>query len=130
MVVFIKYGPLCDVMFAYRDLVESGCAILFFCRSSDPHIKEGFCTTVSLAWNHNHEVSSSDALKNRDVSDGAVQKLLDFFKAGHTPTTALDTLKYDLQEQYSAEEYARISADRSICPDVHFCYRYCMVDTC
>ncbi|KAJ8024340.1 hypothetical protein HOLleu_37061 [Holothuria leucospilota] len=60
-------------------------------------------------------MSSADALRRRDVSEEAVQKLLDFFKAGYSPTAALDTLKYDLQEQYSA--------DRSICPDLQFCFR-------
>ncbi|KAJ8018274.1 hypothetical protein HOLleu_43823 [Holothuria leucospilota] len=92
-------------------------------RTNDPHIKDGYFTTVSLKWLHNHEMSSADALRRRDVSEEAVQKLLDFFKAGYSPTAALDTLKYDLQEQYSAEEYTRISADRSICPDLQFCFR-------
>ncbi|KAJ8048401.1 hypothetical protein HOLleu_00698 [Holothuria leucospilota] len=91
-------------------------------RTNDPHIKDGYFTTVSLKWPQNHEMSSADALRRRDVSEEAVQKLLDFFKAGYSPTAALDTLKYDLQEQYSAEEYTRISADRSICPDLQFCF--------
>lgn len=82
-----------------------------------------FFTTVSLKWLHNHEVSSADALRRRDVSDKAVQNCWISSRLDIPPTAALDTLKYDLQEQYSAEEYTRISADRSICPDLQFWFR-------
>lgn len=82
-----------------------------------------FPMIIHLHWLHNHEIHSADALKERDVSENSKQKILDLFRAGHSPTSALDTYKYDLQEEHSDDEYIKLSADRAICPDVQYCYR-------
>ncbi|PIK45876.1 hypothetical protein BSL78_17255 [Apostichopus japonicus] len=87
------------------------------------HIGEGYPTVISLKWTHNHETSSADALRERDVNSETRQKLLDLFKSGHSPSSALDTIKYDLQVSCTNEEYTRLSADRSCCPDLQYCYR-------
>ena len=94
----------------------------FIIRSSDPHIKAGYVTTCTIKNHHNHETNSADALRRRDVSDDTKAKLIDLFKSGHSPATALDMLKYDLQED-NEDRYAQLSADRSLCPDAQYCYR-------
>ncbi|KAJ8032144.1 hypothetical protein HOLleu_25583 [Holothuria leucospilota] len=93
------------------------------CRSKDVHIREGFPTIINLIWDHNHEVECADAFRKRDVNDTTKEKLLELFRAGHSPSSALDTLKYDLQSDNTNEEYLRLSADKSICPDLQYCYR-------
>ncbi|KAJ8043334.1 hypothetical protein HOLleu_10378 [Holothuria leucospilota] len=89
----------------------------------DVHIREGFPTIINLIWEHNHEVECADAFRKRDVNDTTKEKLLELFRAGHSPSSALDTLKYDLQSDNTNEEYLRLSADKSICPDLQYCYR-------
>ncbi|XDV11891.1 hypothetical protein PO909_000687, partial [Leuciscus waleckii] len=51
-----------------------------------------------------------------------LEKLEKLFQSGLSPSSALNTLKYDLQEE-QGDSYVHASADRSICPDVQFCYR-------
>lgn len=91
-------------------------------RSGDPHIKDGYLLNVNLRHEHNHRLSCADAVRKRDVSGETIAKLKTLFENGHTPSSALDTIKYDLQEQ-EGENYINAAADRSICPDVQFCYR-------
>lgn len=82
-----------------------------------------FPTLVHITNEHNHNLHVPDALRYKDVGPEAIQKLKKLFEAGHSPSTALDVLKYDLQLELG-EEYAYASADRSICPDIQFCYRW------
>ncbi|XP_053469446.1 uncharacterized protein si:dkey-75a21.2 [Ictalurus furcatus] len=91
------------------------------CRSTDPHMPT-FPTLVHITNEHNHNLHVPDALRYKDVGPEAIQKLKKLFEAGHSPSTALDVLKYDLQLELG-EDYAYASADRSICPDIQFCYR-------
>ncbi|KAK2829475.1 hypothetical protein Q7C36_017465 [Tachysurus vachellii] len=91
------------------------------CRSTDPHMP-GFPTLVHITNEHNHNLHVPDALRYKDVGPEAILKLKKLFEVGHTPSTALDVLKYDLQLELG-EDYAYASADRSICPDIQFCYR-------
>lgn len=81
-----------------------------------------FPTLVHITNEHNHNLHVPDALRYKDVGPEAIQKLKKLFEAGHSPSTALDILKYDLQLELG-EDYAYASADRSICPDIQFCYR-------
>ena len=82
----------------------------------------GYMTTVTVTWQHNHETQSSDALRRRDVGIETREKLLELFKSGHSPSSALDTLKYDLQVKHG-DDYPVVSADRKYCPDAQYCYR-------
>lgn len=91
------------------------------CRSTDPHMP-AFPTIVSITNEHNHNLHVPDALRYKDVGQEAIQKLKKLFEAGHSPSTALDVLKYELQLELG-EDYAYASVDRSICPDIQFCYR-------
>ncbi|KAK0140487.1 hypothetical protein N1851_022537 [Merluccius polli] len=91
-------------------------------RSGDPHIKDGYLLNINLRHEHNHGVSRAEAVRKRDVSEKTIAKLKTLFESGHSPSSALHTIKHELQEQ-EGENYIHASADRSICPDVHFCYR-------
>ncbi|XP_038068031.1 uncharacterized protein LOC119737634 [Patiria miniata] len=70
---------------------------------------------------HGHGLSCADALRRRAVSEDTIGKLKDLFESGHSPSSALDALKCDLREQHG-EQYV-YAADRSVCPDLQFCYR-------
>ncbi|XP_071854151.1 uncharacterized protein [Apostichopus japonicus] len=91
-------------------------------RSKDVHITS-HPTVVNLKWNHNHEITSADTFRKRDVSDATREKLLELFSAGHSPSSAIDTLKYDLQMENNDEDYLRLSADKATCPDLQYCFR-------
>ncbi|XP_066509163.1 uncharacterized protein [Hoplias malabaricus] len=91
------------------------------CRSTDPHMPI-LPTIVHITNEHNHNIHVGDALRYKDVGDEAIQKLRKLFEAGHSPSTALDVLKYDLQIEHG-DKFPNASADRSICPDLQFCYR-------
>ncbi|XP_056150733.1 uncharacterized protein LOC130125243 [Lampris incognitus] len=90
-------------------------------RSTDPHVPN-YPTIVDISNIHNHNIHVADAVRHRDVGSVAVEKLTKLFEAGHSPSSALDVLKYDLQVEYG-DDYIYTSADRSICPDLQFCYR-------
>lgn len=96
-------------------------SVLHLYRSTDPHMP-AFPTLVHITNEHNHNLHVPDALRYKDVGPEAIQKLKKLFEAGHSPSTALDVLKYDLQLELG-DDYAYASADRSICPDIQFCYR-------
>ena len=66
---------------------------------------------------------AADALRHRDVSSKVREKLVAFFKEGFTPAKALDLHKYDLQVEHG-DNYVVVSGDRSVCPDLGYCYRY------
>ncbi|XP_076155836.1 uncharacterized protein LOC143139123 isoform X2 [Alosa pseudoharengus] len=91
-------------------------------RSADLHIHEGLCLYINLKLRHNHLLMCAEAMGYRDVAPDTVQKLQNLFQSGHSPSSALSTLKYDLQEEMG-DSYVFASADRSICPDLNFCFR-------
>lgn len=66
-------------------------------------------------------MSCAAALSKRDVSKETTEKLKKLFESGHSPASALDTIKYDLQEQ-EGSNYCFAAADRSVCPDRDYCY--------
>lgn len=91
-------------------------------RSGDPHIEQGYFLHVNLRNEHNHKLTSVEAMKWRDVSSETIEKLQELYMSGHSPSSALKTIKYNLQEE-EGENYIYAIADRSICPDLQFCYR-------
>lgn len=94
----------------------------FHSRSTDPHIP-AYPTIVEISNIHNHNIYNAAALRFRNVGPAAVEKLTKLFEAGHSPSSALDVLKYDLLVEYG-DDYVYKSADRSICPDLGYCTRY------
>ncbi|XP_063965028.1 uncharacterized protein LOC135156449 [Lytechinus pictus] len=91
-------------------------------RSKDSHIEKGLLFIVTLNYAHNHPLSCADALRRNDVSEATEEKLRSLFEHGHSPSSALDLLKDDLPEEHG-DNYINASADRSLCPDVQYCYR-------
>ncbi|XP_064628863.1 uncharacterized protein LOC135488258 [Lineus longissimus] len=77
---------------------------------------------VKLSHRHNHVIDSADSLKHRDVSEETVAKFKDLFSKGHSPASALNTHKLDLQLHYD-QDYVYEAADRANCPDIQFCHR-------
>ncbi|KFM69857.1 hypothetical protein X975_10503, partial [Stegodyphus mimosarum] len=77
---------------------------------------------IQIQFVHNHPTNSVDSLRFRPVSKDAEEKLLNLFQIGHSPTTALETLKIDLQIEHGSM-YSQIISDRYHCPDKSFCYR-------
>ena len=96
--------------------------IIFCCRhKTDKHLPL-FPTTVTLNFNHNHELTCSDALRHRDVSDDTRDKLLYLFKRDYRPADALRVLKQELQVEHG-ENFEVVTADRAMCPDIGYCWR-------
>ncbi|MCJ8749279.1 hypothetical protein PDJAM_G00174520 [Pangasius djambal] len=87
-------------------------------RSGDSHLREGLSAVITLRHEHNHRVAATDPLCWSDVSAATAEKLKTLFQNGHSPSSALETLKYDLQEENGDD-----SPDLSACPDVHYCHK-------
>ena len=78
---------------------------------------------INLRNEHNHDLLSSASLRNRDVSKETTDNLKALYQKGHTPSTALEILKHNLREEFSAN-YSHVLGDRSLCPDLNYCYRF------
>eukprot|EP00057_Strongylocentrotus_purpuratus_P017237 XP_011671711.1 PREDICTED: uncharacterized protein LOC105441859 [Strongylocentrotus purpuratus] len=90
-------------------------------KSKDLHLP-AYQTVVKISHTHNHMNDSADTLKHRDVSKETIEKFKDLFSKGHSPASALNTHKLDLQLQYD-QDYVYEAADRANCPDTQFCHR-------
>lgn len=64
---------------------------------------------------HNHLTLGADAIRFRQVSPPTKDKLIKLFEAGHSPFTALESLKFEIQ--VNNDNYSDILVDRSMCPD-------------
>ena len=95
--------------------------INFRAKSKDLHLP-AYQTVVKISHTHNHMNDSADTLKHRDVSKETIEKFKDLFSKGHSPASALNTHKLDLQLQYD-QDYVYEAADRANCPDTQFCHR-------
>ncbi|XP_071947653.1 uncharacterized protein [Antedon mediterranea] len=91
-------------------------------KTQDQHVKHGLLFNVRLKNEHNHRITCADALRRRDVSEDSIAKLRDLFEHGHSPSSALETIKHDLAEEHG-EQYVYVCADRFMCSDLQFCYR-------
>ncbi|KAJ8332867.1 hypothetical protein SKAU_G00417630 [Synaphobranchus kaupii] len=90
-------------------------------RSKDPHVPT-YPASVRVYNVHNHNISVAEALRHRDVGAKAIETLTQLFEIGHNPTSALPVLKSDLLVEHG-DKYVYVSANRALCPDLHFCYR-------
>ena len=82
----------------------------------------GYLTRCTINNSHNHAIRSAEAMRRRDVSQETRGRLLKLYEEGYKPSAALEALKLRLQEEYGSD-YAHKSADRSVCPDVQYCFR-------
>ena len=76
----------------------------------------------SNSMGHYHPIEAASALRHRKVGEAARARLLDLFAHFHSPSTALETYKAELQSEHG-DDYPFISADRAILPDIDFVYR-------
>lgn len=84
-------------------------------------LRKEFPCEISIILTHNHNTESVDDLKHLKVRNEVTEKLVQLFRNGHSPATALDSLKMDI---YLSNDCPKlILADRSQCPDYIFCYR-------
>lgn len=67
-------------------------------------------------------INSADTLKHRDVSEDTIEILKNLYAKGHSPASALNTHKLDMQLQHE-KDYVYGAADRANCPDIQFCHR-------
>jgi len=79
-------------------------------------------TRLNIKWRHSHPLMSADILRRRDVSPKVAEKFRELFAAGHSPASALESHKQDLQ-LVDSDSYAAKVADRFHCPDLQWCYR-------
>lgn len=77
---------------------------------------------VNLKYIHNHPINCADVLRHRDVSEQVKDKFLYLFKLGHTPASALEMHKYDLQMENS-DDFEYLIGDRGVVPDLSWCFR-------
>lgn len=71
---------------------------------------------------HNHVVDAVEALRFRDPTDAVKLKFLELFKSHRSPAKALKLYKEGLQQE-NKDNYFKVLADRSICPDMQWVYR-------
>ena len=81
-----------------------------------------------INWEHNHSIQSAHALSFRPLSEGTMCKFEEYFKQGHSPSSAMHLHGLNLAVEYEGreEKLQRVSADRSqtLLPmDVYYLYR-------
>jgi len=79
--------------------------------------------SVHFDFCHNHPILAGDVLRHRDVGPEARERVSQLLQDNHSPLSALEVLKYDLQAAHP-DDYVRLCADRYHCPDLKWCYRY------
>ena len=72
---------------------------------------------------YNHSINSADALRYRPVGDEVKRELTVPFAEGHSPSSAYQTYKNQIVEQYG-DNYLAVSADYSIMPDYFFVFHF------
>ncbi|KAJ8247335.1 hypothetical protein GJAV_G00245120 [Gymnothorax javanicus] len=90
-------------------------------KTQDLHLPK-FAMVVNLEFTHNHGLNTADALKHRNVSEETVAASKGLYAKGHSPSSALNSFKMDLQTEHGPE-YVLKAADRATCPDLQFCHR-------
>ncbi|XP_034253910.1 uncharacterized protein LOC117652856 isoform X2 [Thrips palmi] len=90
-------------------------------KKSTDQLLKSYPMEVRLRHWHNHPILSTDALRFRRPTQATKEIFLDYFKKGHTPSSALKCHKFDLQVQHG-DDFFKSHADGSICPDLNWCY--------
>lgn len=95
---------------------------MFFCRflrrsrsKSHTQLDETYPAVITLRHTHNHAHHIAAVLKHRDMADSTRQKLIELFRRGRSPSSALHCIKTELMLENS-DEYHMLAADSSIVP--------------
>lgn len=90
------------------------------CRSSDKLLKDYPCV-IYMNHKHNHRITCADAMRFRRPNAELKDMFLKLFHKGHSPSSALQCLKTDLQEEFGLDYY-KAAADGARCPNVQWAY--------
>ena len=78
---------------------------------------------ITLAWNHNHPLHAAEVLRHRRALPETEQKLLELFRHGHSPASALACLRMDLEDTLrEGDQLDSVLADRALYPDYKHCH--------
>lgn len=84
--------------------------------------RDGLCL-VDLRWEHNHPLSAADVVRHYAVSPETDEKILQLFRNGHSPSSALECVRMELEDNMDdTESLEQLLANRSICPDYRHCH--------
>ncbi|GBC01669.1 hypothetical protein RclHR1_04290005 [Rhizophagus clarus] len=76
---------------------------------------------INLKYTHNHVINSAESLSFRQVKEEVREELLELFKDGHSPSSALYVYQDKLHLEASDEqELIELLADRSVNPDYDY----------
>ncbi|XP_058616042.1 uncharacterized protein LOC131529990 [Onychostoma macrolepis] len=103
----------CQIIFSIGRLKRGGSS-----RSNDPRMPT-YPTSVRLYNVHNHNIFVAEALRHKDVGVEAIETLIQLFKIGHSPTSALAVLKSDLLAEHG-NKYVYASASRAVAQTFSF----------
>ena len=78
-----------------------------------------FCLKIELNYDHNHHIVSGHSFKFHSVRPSTKETIIELFKQGGSPSSVSDEY-YRLIESKHKDDFVKVSADRSICPD----YKY------
>ena len=78
---------------------------------------------ITLKWNHNHPIFAADVLRRQKVLSDVDLKLESLFRNCHSPSTALECIKMEIEDNLLSEDQLEMKlADQSIRPDYFHCH--------
>ena len=78
---------------------------------------------IGLMWTHNHPIVAADVIRRHRVSSATDQKLIHLYKHGHSPSSALQYIRTEIEDDLPDAGRLDIAlANRSICPDDQHCH--------
>lgn len=84
---------------------------------------DSYPCAITILWHHNHPIDAADVLRRHRVSEEVDRKLIELYRNGHSPSTALKCIKLDLEENVEdGDMLEHILANRALCPDVYHCH--------
>ena len=63
---------------------------------------------LKIIYEHNHSINSADALRCRPIGEGVKRKLMKLFEESHSPSSAYQTFKDELVEEYGDKYLVQI----------------------
>lgn len=91
-------------------------------RSKDPHLKT-HPTEIFIRNDHNHLIQCADVMRHRRPNAVTEEKVKKLFESGHSPSSAIEVIKFDLQEEYGSQ-YFTVAADGALCPSMQWMYYF------
>jgi len=78
---------------------------------------------VNLTWTHNHPVLAADVIRHHRVNTTTDDKLIHLFRHGHSPSSALQCLRTEIEDAYEDSRQVQLAlADRATFPDYQHCH--------